>query len=100
MVLSASHQRLVFKGEKAIIEKNITPTVETTGSYSVNQTQQQSMMCLPQDYESALEALLTEVRKNKALQADLDETKALLAEEREYFEMLSKSRSFSLHNES
>ena len=98
MVLSASHQRLVFKGEK--VEKNITPTVETTGSYSVNQTQQQSMMCLPQDYESALEALLTEVRKNKALQAELDETKALLAEEREYFEMLSKSRSFSLHNES
>ena len=40
------------------------------------------------------------VRKNKALQAELDETKALLAEEREYFEMLSKSRSFSLHNES
>ena len=38
--------------------------------------------------------------KNKALQAELDETKALLAEEREYLEMLSKSRSFSLHNES
>lgn len=50
-----------------MIEKNITPTVETTGSYSVNQTQQQSMMCLPQDYESALEALLTEVRKKQGI---------------------------------
>ena len=35
--------------------------------------QNQPMMCLPQDYESALEALLTEVRKNKALQAERDE---------------------------
>ena len=50
---------------------DILSEVETTGSYSVNQTQKQSMMCLPQDYESALEALLTEVRKNKALQSEL-----------------------------
>ena len=70
---------------------DILSEVETTGSYSVNQTQQQSMMCLPQDYESALEALLTEVRKNKALQEELDETKALLAEEREYYDMLSEA---------
>ena len=67
----------------------VLPSIRKTGSYSVNQTQQQSMMCLPQDYESALEALLTEVRKNKALQAELDETKALLAEERKYYDMLS-----------
>ena len=72
-------------------EKNITPTVETTGSYSVNQQQAQPMRTLPHDYESALEALLTEVRKNKALQEELDETKALLAEEREYFERLSEA---------
>ena len=70
-------------------KKNITPTVETTGSYSVNQQQAQPMRTLPHDYESALEALLTEVRKNKALQAELDETKALLAEERKYYGMLS-----------
>lgn len=49
----------------------VLPSIRKTGSYSVNQTQTQSMMCLPQDYESALEALLTEVRKNKALQAEL-----------------------------
>ena len=72
-----------------MIEKNITPTVETTGSYSVNQQQAQPMRTLPHDYESALEALLTEVRKIKALQAELDETKALLAEERKYYGMLS-----------
>ena len=70
---------------------DIMSEVGTTGSYSVNQTHQQSMMCLPQDFESALEALLTEVRKNKALQEELDETKALLAEEKEYFEMLSEA---------
>ena len=33
----------------------------------------QPMMCLPQDYESALEALLAEVRKSKALQVERDE---------------------------
>ena len=90
MVLSAAHQRLVFKGEKAMIEKNIKPTVETTGSYSVNQQQAQPMRTLPNDYESALEALLTEVRKNKALQAELYETKVLLAKEKAYYEMLSE----------
>ena len=72
-------------------KKNITPTVETTGSYSVNQQQAQPMRTLPHDYESALEALLIEVRKNKALQAELDETKALLAEERKYYDMLSEA---------
>ena len=69
-------------------EKNITPTVETTGSYSVNQ--QQPMRTLPHDYEYALEALLIEVRKNKALQAELYETKVLLAKEKAYYEMLSE----------
>ena len=68
---------------------DIMSEVGTNGSYSIRKPQQRSMMCLPQDFESALEALLTEVRKNKALQEDLDETKALLAEERKYFEMLS-----------
>lgn len=70
---------------------DIMSEVGTTDSYSVNQTQQQPMMRLPQDFESALKALLTEVRKNKALQEELDETKVLLAEEREYFEMLSEA---------
>ena len=72
-------------------EKNITPTVKTTGSYSVNQQQAQPMRTLPHDYESALEALLIEVRKNKALQAELYETKVLLAKEKAYYEMLSEA---------
>ena len=71
-------------------KKNITPTVETTGSYSVNQQQAQPMRTLPHDYESALEALLIEVRKNKALQAELYETKVLLAKEKAYYELLSE----------
>ena len=62
----------------------------TTGSYSVNQQQAQPMRTLPHDYESALEALLTEVRKNKSLQAELYETKMLLAKEKAYYEMLSE----------
>ena len=81
-----------------MIEKNITPTVETTGSYSVNQQQAQPMRTLPHDYESALEALLIEVRKNKALQAELDETKDLLAKERVYYEMLSEAMDEFVHS--
>ena len=64
---------------------DILSEVETTGSYSVNQTQKQSMMCLPQDYESALEALLTEVRKNKALQAELTSEKEAHEKDNEDF---------------
>lgn len=69
---------------------DIMSEVKTTGSYSVNQQQVQPMRTLPHDYESALEALLTEVRKNKALQAELYETKVLLAKEKAYYEMLSE----------
>ena len=64
---------------------DILSEVETTGSYSVNQTQQRSMMCLPQDYESALEALLTEVRKNKALQSELTSEKEAHEKDNEDF---------------
>lgn len=56
---------------------------------------QTPMMCLPQDYESALEALLTEVRKNKALQAELDEairTKAQIGSNREATAMNTASQ--------
>lgn len=69
---------------------DILSEVGTTGSYSVNQQQAQPMRTLPHDYESALEALLTEVRKNKALQAELYEIKVLLAKEKAYYEMLSE----------
>ena len=79
-------------------KKNITPTVETTSSYSVNQQQAQPMRTLPNDYEYALEALLIEVRKNKALQAELYETKALLANEKVYYEMLSEAMDEFLHS--
>lgn len=57
-------------------------------------TQAQPMMCLPQDYESALEALLTEVRKSKALQAERDEairTKAMIGSKREATAMATAS---------
>lgn len=63
----------------------VLPSIRKTGSYCVNQTQQQSMMCLPQDYESALEALLTEVRKNKALQAELSYEKEAHEKDNEDF---------------
>lgn len=69
---------------------DILSEVGATDSYSVNQTQQQPMRTLPHDYESALEALLIEVRKNKALQAELNETKVLLAKEKAYYELLSE----------
>ena len=62
---------------------DILSEVETTGSYSVNQTQ--PMMCLPQDYESALEALLTDVRKNKALQSELSYEKEAHEKDNEDF---------------
>ena len=55
---------------------DILSEVETTGSYSINHPQARHRLCLPQYYVSALEALLTEVRKTKALQAEHDETKA------------------------
>ena len=64
---------------------DILSEVETTGSYSVNHQQTQSMMCLPQDYESALEALLTEVRKTKALQAELSYEKEAHEKDNEDF---------------
>ena len=62
---------------------DILSEVETTGSYAVNQPQ--PMMCLPQDYESALEALLTEVRKNKALEAELTSEKEAHEKDNEDF---------------
>lgn len=53
-----------------------------------------TMKCLPQDYESALEALLAEVRKSKALQAERDEairTKAMIGSKREATAMATAS---------
>lgn len=84
--------RLCMKAKNEVAEKfqskvadEIIPSIRKTGSYSVNQQQAQSMMCLPQDYESALEALLTEVRKNKALQAELTSEKEAHEKDNEDF---------------
>lgn len=63
----------------------VLPSIRKTGSYSVNQKQAQPVVCLPQDYESALEALLTEVRKNKALQAELTSEKEAHEKDNEDF---------------
>ena len=73
------------KAFKRWVTHEVLPSIRKTGSYSVNQTQQQSMMCLPQDYESALEALLTEVRKNKALQSELTSEKEAHEKDNEDF---------------
>ena len=75
----------VAESFQAKVADEIIPSIRKTGSYSVNQTQQQSMMCLPQDYESALESLLTEVRKNKALQAELSSEKEAHEKDNEDF---------------
>ena len=75
----------VAESFQAKVADEIIPSIRKTGSYSVNQTQQQSMMCLPQDYESALESLLTEVRKNKALQAELTSEKEAHEKDNEDF---------------
>lgn len=90
--------RLCMKAKNEVAEKfqakvadEIIPSIRKTGKYEVNQSQTQPMMCLPQDYESALEALLTEVRKSKALQAERDEAKASLAEERGKVEALNEA---------
>ena len=74
------------------VTNEVLPSIRKTGSYSVNQTQ--PMMCLPQDYESALEALLAKVRENKALQAERDEairTKAMIGSKREATAMATAS---------
>ena len=73
------------KAFKRWVTHEVLPSIRKTGSYSVNQPQQQSMMYLPQDYESALEALLTEVRKTKALQAELSYEKEAHEKDNEDF---------------
>ena len=75
----------VAEAFQAKVADEIIPSIRKTGSYSVNQQQAKPMMCLPQDYESALEALLTEVRKNKALQAELTSEKEAHEKDNEDF---------------
>ena len=84
--------RLCMKAKNEVAEKfqakvadEIIPSIRKTGSYSVNHPQTQPMMCLPQDYESALEALLTEVRKTKALKAELSYEKEAHEKDNEDF---------------
>ena len=78
---------------------DILSEVETTGSYSVNQTQNQPAMlpnfCNPAEAARAWADLYeknqaTELRALTA-ESERDETKVLLAEEREYYDMLSEA---------
>ena len=68
---------------------DILSEVETTGSYGVAQPQPQ--FSLPTTYLEALEALVASEKAKLALQAERDETKALLAEEREKVEALNEA---------
>ena len=81
---------------------DILSEVETTGSYTVNQTQQQPMMlpnfCNPAEAARAWADLY---EKNQAIElraltaeAERDETKVLLAEEKEKSEYLERSKSW------
>ena len=81
---------------------DILSEVETTGSYTVNQTQQQPMMlpnfCNPAEAARAWADLY---EKNQAIElraltaeSERDETKALLAEEKEKNEYLERSKSW------
>ena len=81
---------------------DILSEVETTGSYTVNQTQQQPMMlpnfCNPAEAARAWADLYeknqaTELRALTA-ESERDETKALLAEEKEKNEYLERSKSW------
>ena len=81
---------------------DILSEVETTGSYTVNQTQQQPMMlpnfCNPAEAARAWADLY---EKNQAIElraltaeSERDETKVLLAEEKEKSEYLERSKSW------
>ena len=81
---------------------DILSEVETTGSYTVNQTQQQPMMlpnfCNPAEAARAWADLY---EKNQAIElraltaeSERDETKVLLAEEKEKVEYLERSKSW------
>ena len=83
--LIGSSKKQEARAFKRWVNHEVLPSIRKTGSYSVNQTQTQPMMCLPQDYESALEALLTEVRKNKALEAELTSEKEAHEKDNEDF---------------
>lgn len=71
---------------------DILSEVETTGSYSVNHTQPQ--FALPKTLPEALRLYAAEIEaKEKALQ-ERDETKALLAEEKEKTNYLERTKSW------
>ena len=101
--------RLCMKAKNEVAEKfqakvadEIIPSIRKTGSYSVNQTQQQPMMlpnfCNPAEAARAWADLY---EKNQAIElraltaeSERDETKALLAEEKEKSEYLERSKSW------
>ena len=71
---------------------DILSEVETTGSYSVDQ--QQAQFAIPKTLPEALRLYAAEIEaKEKALQ-ERDETKALLAEEREKVDNLERTKSW------
>ena len=81
MVLTAAHQRLVFKGEKAMTEKNISTISEPMQySYMIDDPIKRAKRWI-EETEEWQKALSAEETAHA-------ETKALLAEEREKFKML------------